>query len=92
MNDHTFTPPLQVIQGQTRILLSESASRHLTQAGEGAFVIASKAVHPDMPGRWVIHLVPVDFKTACAAAGVIAGTHTARRSVPRTTKAANPSE
>ena len=70
-----FSPPIEVIPGQTRILLSESASRHLTATGEECFRIVTKATHPEQPGRWVIHLAPCQLATAKQAEGVLLGTH-----------------
>lgn len=72
-----FKAPIQVILGQTRILLSEAASRHLDATGEDYFMIASKAKSPDVVGRWVIHLAPCPLKVARQAEGVLLGTHRA---------------
>lgn len=60
-----------------RILLSQAASDHLSATGESAFVVIGKASLPDDPGRWVIHCVPLDMKTATAACNVALGTHRA---------------
>lgn len=68
-----FTPPIEVIPGQTRILLSEAASRHLEAVGSDCFMIVSKAKTPDVIGRWVIHLVPCSMKTARNAEAVLMG-------------------
>ena len=73
-----FKAPFEVIPGQTRILLSEAASKHLLERGE-AFAIVSRAWHPDQPGRMVIHLAPVPLKVAQAAASVLVGTSRAVR-------------
>jgi hypothetical protein len=62
-----------VIPGQTRILLSDAASRHLDATGESCFAIVSKARTPDVVGRWVIHLVPCSMKTAGDAQAVLMG-------------------
>jgi hypothetical protein len=70
-----------------RILLSEAASLALTESGERAFTVLCKASHPDHPGRWVIHLAPVEWKTACDASSVLLGTHTARKIKPAATPA-----
>jgi hypothetical protein len=59
-----------------RILLSEAASRHLLEVGE-CWMIAGKSSHPEIPGRVVIHLLPLDMKTATAACNVALGTHRA---------------
>lgn len=75
----SFAPAIEVVPGQTRILLSEAASRHLSDQGAECFQIVTKAMHPDKAGRWVIHLVPCSLKTARAAEGVLLGTHSARR-------------
>jgi hypothetical protein len=63
--------------GHLRILLGQRASDHLTATGESAFIVIGKASHPDDPSRWVIHLVPLDMKTATAACNVALGTHRA---------------
>ncbi len=55
-----------------RILLSESASRHLLEAGE-CFVIAGKSSHPEHPGRLVLHLLSIPKKQADAACLVAMG-------------------
>jgi len=68
-----FNPPVEVVPGQTRILLSESASRHLDSIGAECFVIVSKAKTPDVIGRWVIHLVPCSMQTAREAEAVLLG-------------------
>lgn len=60
-----------------RILLSEAASLALTESGERAFTVLCKASHPDHPGRWVIHLAPVEWKAACDASSVLLGSHKA---------------
>jgi hypothetical protein len=59
--------------GHVRILLSQTASDHLTATGEAAFLIVGKASHPDDPSRWVLHLVPVDMQLACQACEVATG-------------------
>ena len=63
--------------GHVRILLSQSASDHLKATGESAFLIVGKASLPDDPTRWILHLVPLDMKTATAACNVALGTHRA---------------
>ena len=77
MTDSPFKAPIEVIPGQSRILLSDAASRHLTESGEECFAIVSKARHPEKPGRWVIHLAPAPLATARQAEGVLLGTHRA---------------
>lgn len=62
-----------------RILLSEAASKALTETGESAFVVIGKASHPSDPSRWVIHLLPVTMATATDAIAVAQGQATARR-------------
>ena len=62
-----------------RILLSEAASAALTASGERAFTILCKASYPEQPGRWVIHLAPVEWETAVAASNVLLGSHKAVR-------------
>ena len=61
-----------------RILLSETASKTLLEAGE-CFMIAGKTSHPEQPGRIVIHLVPVPKDLADKACGVVMGTHRAAK-------------
>ena len=56
-----------------RILLSESESAALTAAGESAFLVVSKASHPDDPTRWALHLLPLPMKAACEASEVATG-------------------
>ena len=77
MKESDFTPAIEVIPGQTRIMLSEAASRHLSDTGAECFVIVSKARHPEQPGRWVIHLAPCPLKVVQQAEGVLLGTHRA---------------
>jgi hypothetical protein len=67
-----------------KILLSEEASKHLLEAGE-AWVIAGKSSHPEHPGRVVLHLLPLDMKTATAACNVALGTHRAVKIKERAT-------
>jgi hypothetical protein len=79
-----------------RILLSEAASLALTESGERAFTVLCKASHPDHPGRWVIHLAPVEWKTACDASSVLLGSHKAVKiktpaAAAQTTATAQPS-
>ena len=64
-------------KGIVRILLSRAASDALTATGENAFAIVGKASHPEIPGRWVIHLAPVEWETAMDASRVLLGTHRA---------------
>ncbi len=71
MSESDFTAPIEVIPGQTRILLSEAASRHLAATGAECFRIVSTAKHPEQPGRWVIHLAPCPLATARQAEGVL---------------------
>ena len=56
-----------------RILLSESASRHLDASGERAFTIIAKDMSDGTAGRWVIHLAPIDWRTAQDASAVLLG-------------------
>ena len=55
-------------------MLDQTASDYLSATGESAFVVIGKASHPDDPSRWVIHLLPLDMKTACEASEVALGT------------------
>lgn len=69
-----FLKPSKADPGEpVRILLSEAVSRHLTATGESAFVVIGKASLPDNPGRWALHLVPVDLQLACQACEVATG-------------------
>jgi hypothetical protein len=79
MSDPRFKSPVEVIAGQTRILLSEGASRHLSAQGAECFAIVAKASHPDTPARWVIHLAPCSIKTARDAEAVLFGKARATR-------------
>ena len=65
----------------TRILLSESASKALTESGEQSFAIVHRCMRPEEPdtaGRWVIHLAPIDWRTAQDASAVLLGKATAK--------------
>ena len=46
-----------------RILLSEAASKHLLEAGE-CWMIAGKSSHPEIAGRIVLHLLPLEKQLA----------------------------
>ena len=61
-----------------RILLGEKASKALLESGE-CFMIGGKTSHPELPGRIVIHLVPIPKEQADAACLVALGTHRAVR-------------
>jgi hypothetical protein len=78
------TPP----EGQVRILLSEAASKHLTETGEHAFVAASRvmrgAEEPETAGRWALYLIPCDIPDADAAIRVARGL--SKESKPRKPK------
>jgi hypothetical protein len=67
--------------GHVRILLSQTASDHLTATGESAFLVIGKASLPADPGRWVIHLVPLDMQLACQACEVATGTRKAGKRI-----------
>jgi hypothetical protein len=56
-----------------RILLGQRASDHLSATGESAFLVIGKASLPSDPSRWILHLVPLDMKTACEACEVATG-------------------
>jgi hypothetical protein len=60
-----------------RILLDPATSDALSATGEAAFLVIGKASLPDDPSRWILHLVPLDMKTATAACNVALGTHRA---------------
>ena len=66
------------IQGKpVRILLSETASRHLTETGEHAFIVVSRArrgaEEPETAGRWALWLVPCSIAEADSAVRVARG-------------------
>ena len=74
--------PLATSPAFARILLSESASKALTESGEHAFTIIHRSMRteePDTAGRWVIHLCPITWRTAQDAANVLLGRATARK-------------
>ena len=58
----------------SRILLSETASRHLLEAGE-CWMIAGKS--SEQPGRVVLHLVPVEKGLADKLCEIAMGTRKA---------------
>jgi hypothetical protein len=66
----------------TRILLSEAASKHLTDAGHECLLVAHRVMRgveePETMGRWAISLVPCSMAQARAACNVALGSHTAR--------------
>ena len=43
-----------------RLLLDQTASDHLTEAGGDAFLIVGRAGHPSDPALWALHVVPVE--------------------------------
>jgi hypothetical protein len=56
-----------------KILLSESASKHLLEAGS-FFAVIGRGSYPEHDGtRMVIHLLPCDYATAAAAVEVATG-------------------
>jgi hypothetical protein len=55
-----------------RILLSESASKHLLEAGE-CWMIAGRSSHPEIAGRVVLHLVSIPKAQADSACEVALG-------------------
>jgi len=76
--------------GIVRILLSETASRHLLEAGE-AFAIVSKASYPEAPGRVAIFCQAVPLASAQAACDVLTGKARAVRiPTPKPPKAPKP--
>jgi len=78
MNPPDFKAPIEVIPGQSRILLSEAASRHLDTTGEQCFRIVCKAHLPDRSDRWLVILAPVPLSIARQAESILFGTHIAR--------------
>lgn len=57
----------------SRILLSETASRHLDGMGCRHFAIVGKDTSGDHPGRWVIHLRDASHLAAQDASDVLTG-------------------
>jgi hypothetical protein len=55
-----------------RILLSESASKHLLEAGE-CWMIAGRSPHPEITGRIVLHLLAIPKAQADAACEIAMG-------------------
>jgi hypothetical protein len=56
-----------------KILLSESASKHLLEAGS-FFAVIGRGSYPEHDGtRLVIHVLPCDYQTAAAAVEVATG-------------------
>ena len=56
-----------------KILLSESASKHLLEAGS-FFAVIGRGSYPEHDGtRLVIHVLPCDYQTAAAAVEVALG-------------------
>lgn len=78
----SFSPPIEVIPGHTRILLSEAASRHLEAAGPECFVIVATDKSDQHSGRWVIHLMPCSYTLANSAVRVAQGLSTEKRPKP----------
>jgi hypothetical protein len=74
-----YAAPSAPCEGQTRILLSEAASKHLKATGETCFRIVAADMSNEHPGRFVIHLAPCPLDIARQAEGVILGTYAARR-------------
>lgn len=66
-----------------RILLSESDSKHLLEAGS-FFAVIGRGSYPEHDGtRLVIHVLPCDYQTAAAAVEVAQGLRKAgKRIVP----------
>lgn len=57
----------------SKILLSESASKHLLEAGS-FFAVIGRGSYPEHDGtRLVIHVLPCDYQTAAAAVEVAQG-------------------
>ena len=61
-----------------RIILGETASKALMEAGD-CFLIVAKGSYPESPGRMVIHCQPIPKDQADAACRVAMGTHRAVR-------------
>ncbi len=62
-----------------KILLSESASRHLEAAGADAFLVVGRESWPNDPRRWVIHLLSCSISQADSAARVARGLSAERK-------------
>ena len=59
--------------GHVRILLSEATSAALLEAGT-FFAVVQRGQYPEHDGnRMVLHLLPCDYTTACAAVEVAQG-------------------
>jgi hypothetical protein len=56
-----------------RILLSEAASRHLSDTGHPCFAVVSFDRSDQHSGRWVIHLLPCSIAQANDAVHVAQG-------------------
>jgi len=79
--------------GVRRLLLSEGASRFLSECGEAAFLIVGRASFPACPNRWAIYLQPISMTAAKDACGVALGTHRAVRvKVPKAAAATRPGD
>ena len=63
-----------------RVLLSESASKHLLEAGD-CWMIAGRSSHPEIAGRIVLHLVSIPKAQADAACEVALGTRKAGKRI-----------
>jgi hypothetical protein len=62
-----------------RILLSEAASRHLSDTGHPCFAVVSFDRSDEHSGRWVIHLLPCSIAEANSAVRVARGISTERK-------------
>ena len=64
-----------------RILLDQTTSDQLTEAGGDAFLVVGRQSYPQDPSRWVLHLLPLPMKTACEASEVALGTRKAGKRI-----------
>ena len=68
----------------SKILLSESASKHLLEAGS-FFAVIGRGSYPEHDGtRLVIHVLPCDYQTAAAAVEVATGQRKAGKRIVTT--------
>ena len=81
MNNHLPPDPLAHPRA-IRILLSETASRHLAEHGAACFAVVGRATYPADPKRWIVYLLPCSIEAANAATSVALGTRKASKIRP----------
>ena len=72
-----------------RILLDQTTSDQLTEAGGDAFLIVGTASHPSDPALWALHVVPVEKGLADKLCEIAMGR---RKAGPRVKAPAPPPE